>query len=276
MTLEIPRALFLPPPGRPKWVSADDAELNLSYLSWGSRRYDRSPIQMSRHSGWTYFCLLKGSAIFRFEASQRNIRGATCLVIHPECACAIHGTSPQASEILTWVWHGPPQFSPLEPAAGGHLAFPLAETTVRQLRLLHIECRREVKATDEFTKAALSALRLRVDLVIARKRPARSVDQAVQIELGLEWMQQNLASHQPIAGLCVYLGISSPTLFRAFRHRLGQSPRSCFQRLRLERARQLLAAGRMVKETAAILGYAYPNDLSRALRDRAAYRFRSK
>lgn len=264
MALDIPRALRLPPAGRPRWIPSSG--VGLSYLSWGKRRYDRDPIPVSRHAGWVYFCLLQGSAYLSFERGGRRLRAGSCAIIHPDCACGIRAHKGETSEILTWVWREAPEFPTLCPEAGDVIILPLPATAARELRQLHRETRAEARAIDHFATAALRALHLRVDLALARRRQAHAPDQEGQADLALEWMRQNLQARQPVSELCAYLGVSAPTLFRIFQKHVGKNPRACFQAIRLDRARELIAAGALVKEAAAVLGYAHPGDLGRALK----------
>jgi len=265
MPKEIPRALCLPPAGRPRWVSVSGVEL--SYLSWGARRYDRNPIPISRHTGWVYFCLLKGSAELPLASGgARRLRAGSCAILHPDCACGISAGQGRASEILTWVWREAPEFPALQPATGGMVVLPLSGPAMDALRRLHRETRAEAQTIDQFATCALRALHARVDLALVRRPRTHAPDHGGQADLALEWMRQNLHARQPVGELCAYLGVSAPTLFRLFQKRVGESPRACFQAMRLERARALLAAGALVKEAAAALGYAHPGDLGRALK----------
>lgn len=220
---------------------------------------------MSRHTGWVYFCLLKGSADLTGEGWTRRLRPGSCAIIHPDCACGIRAREGRTGEILTWVWRQAPEFPRLQPAAGKLLVLAQTPEALDRLRRLHRETREEARAIDDFSAAALRALHTQIDLVLSR-RPARPADQTGQADLALEWMRQNLDARQPVAELCAYLRVSAPTLFRIFQKRTGASPRECFQQMRLARARELLAAGYLVKEAASLLGYAHPGDLGRALR----------
>ena len=264
----IPRALHLPPQGRSRWVSSQFAETSLEYLSWGMRRYHRHPVPMSRHTGWIYFCSMKGVAIFTFESRRLRLAAGNALIIHPDSACAIYGEKDRSCEILTWVWRAPPEFPSLRPNPGQWQKLHLPENALKRIAGIHAECRHEVGEADQFSMAALAALRTQLDLIFARRllSKGRAGKESMRIELALQWMRRNLESRQPVNDLCQYLKISAPTLFRLFQRHLHHAPRHCFQELRIDRARQLLAAGHLVKEVAVLLGYAHPNDLSRALR----------
>ncbi len=70
-----------------------------------------------------------------------------------------------------------------------------------------------------------------------------------------------------IATLAAELGLSTGWLHRAFRRRTGTTPRAFRERVRLERARDLLGAGGLpVVKVAALVGYRDPLYFSRAYR----------
>ncbi len=72
--------------------------------------------------------------------------------------------------------------------------------------------------------------------------------------------------HQPLSNayLCAKFAISEYRLKEMFRQAYGASPAQHLLELRMLRAREMLAAGMRVSETAYRLGYQHPNNLSAA------------
>jgi transcriptional regulator GlxA family with amidase domain len=80
----------------------------------------------------------------------------------------------------------------------------------------------------------------------------------------ISWLAVNLDRSHRVQDLASRVGETERSFQRHFRQATGHPPGSFITKLRLERARDLLATGRSVKETARACGYATPEQLSRA------------
>jgi len=90
---------------------------------------------------------------------------------------------------------------------------------------------------------------------------SKDMDRLEQIEA---YMRANL--DQPISNtlLCALFGVSEYRLKECFRQAYGTSPNQHLQEMRMHRAREMLASGYQVAETAYRLGYQHPSNLSAA------------
>lgn len=132
----------------------------------------------------------------------------------------------------------------------------------------HSICRAEVKHPTALTTLTLEQARLQMDLAFARSlqpRPAAPQPE-MRLRLALDYLAENLAVANPVGALCEYLQISPVTLNRLFQAFLHESAAAYHNRMRMERAAELLAAGHAVKKVAYALGYRHPNDFSRAFK----------
>jgi len=268
MLKPLPRALHLPPAGRPRWVCPARAQLDLLYLGWGKRRFGDSPIPQSRHPGWVYFLVQRGTPSLRLETITLKMRPVVAWIVGPECASGWTDATGAVSELLTWVWRSPPRCAELATPATGWREFAADAALQRALQQAHALCRKEVERPSALTKPALEHARLHIDLALARSlQPCPAAPEpALRMELALRWLAENLAAPNPVAALCEYLQVSPVTLNRLFHAQLGESVAAHHARLRMERARQLLADGLLVKEVAFALGYRHANDFSRAFK----------
>jgi AraC-like DNA-binding protein len=266
----LPRALHLPPPGRPRWVCPKSLKLDLQYLSWGKRRFGESAIPVSLHHGWVYCVVLQGNPILRFVSRAILVQPRQILVLGPDCASGWAAKSVESvADLLTWVWTGPPRCPELGPAADGFQTFSADRALIRTIQQIHSLCRRELEKPDALSALALEELRFRMDIAIFRSKvPNRSVPEpALRLELALRWLAQNVRERNPVAPLCDYLQVSAVTLNRLFRTHLHESVAAYHTRFRMERASQLLKKdGVAVKEVAYELGYLHANDFSRAFK----------
>jgi AraC-like DNA-binding protein len=266
----LPRALHLPPAGRPRWVCPKNLKLDLQYLSWGKRRFGESAIPVSLHHGWVYCVVLQGNPILRFGSRAFLVQPRQILVLGPDCASGWAAKSVESvADLLTWVWTGPPRCPGLGPAADGFQTFDADRVLIRALQQIHSLCRRELVQPDSLSALALEELRFRMDVAIARlKAPNPCVPEpALRLELALRWLAQNVRERNPVTPLCEYLQVSAVTLNRLFRAHLNESVTAYHTRVRMEQASQSLKDGRVaVKEVAYELGYLHANDFSRAFK----------
>jgi len=263
-----PRALYLPPAGRPRWVCPASAQLDLIYLGWGKRCFGDSPIPQSRHPGWVYFLVQAGNPLLHLESKTLRTRPGMVLIVGPDCASGWTDKPGAVSELLTWVWRTLPRCTELATPANGWREFPADAALRRVLEQAHGLCRQEVERPSALTRPALEHARLHIDLGIARSLQPRlsPPEPALRLELALRWLAENLAAPNPVAALCEYLQVSPVTLNRLFHANLNESVTTHHARLRMERARQLLVSELSVKEVAFALGYRHPNDFSRAFK----------
>jgi len=265
----LPQALHLPPPGRPRWVCPESAQLELLYLAWGHRQYGRNPIPVSRHPGWHYVLVNRGKPTLALENDQKVLNAGDFLVIGPDCASGWTDRPDAVTDLLVWIWRTGPRCSECVTDSTAYRQWTIGTRLWRKLEQLHELCREEVERPDEFTKLAIEQLHIAIDVTAARLiRPrTQPPEPSVRMELAIRWMAQNLAERNPVSDLCDYLQISPATLARMFQTHHGESPAVYHQRLKMARAQELLASDRFsVKEIAYALGYKHPNDFSRAFK----------
>jgi len=261
---------YHPPEGKPGWTPKAGEELELLYLAWGSRKYEETPQEATQRDGWLYFMARKGSPslILPGRTPGRIKLEREFVILHPDCACGWSDERWGTAEICTWIWRSPSRWKVLRPPPSGLLRLRPAEAHFEKLQELHQQTRREIQNSDENTQLALEALRLEVDLSLARSLApsAPPPSDAQRLALACRWIEEHLTDHSPVTGLCEYLQLSAATLNRLFQRGLAQSVRSFAKERRLEQASQLIEEQKTsVKEAAYRLGYRFPNDLSRAM-----------
>ena len=265
----LPQALYLPPPGRPRWVCPEAAQLDLLYLAWGHRQYGQNPIPVSRHPGWHYMLVTRGKPTLVFEHSKKALSAGDFLVVDPDCASGWVDRNDGVADLLVWIWRTGPRCVECSPETGGYRQWSVGTRLWHKLEQFHALCRQEVERPDDLTKLAIEQLHLAIDVTVARlvQRKVQPPEPSVRMELAIRWMAQNIAEPHPISALCEYLQVSPATLTRMFQSQHGESPATYHQRLKMARAQELLETGRFsVKEIAYALGYKHPNDFSRAFK----------
>jgi len=258
---------YFPPPGRPGWSRPKADQLELLYLAWGWRKYRETPQGIMTRDGWLYFTARRGTPFLLVGQRKVPVQVDELVILHPDCACGFDDEAGSVSEVCTWVWRSPSQWSSLRPPEGSFAKLSLSPDHAQKVRTLHDQTRQEIQTSDENTRIAVNLLRQQLDLTLVRSqsdRPQPATDHQ-RLELAGRWIEQHLHSHNPMAGLCDYLQLSPSTLNRIFQRCLQMNVRAYAKRARLRRAQHLIQReGMSVKEAAYTLGYRFPNDLSRA------------
>ncbi len=204
-----------------------------------------------------------------FEHHRKVLNPGDFLVIDPDCASGWLDRQDGVSDLLVWIWRTGPRCWDLTVGPGKYRQWTIGARLWRELENFHAQCRQEVERPDELTNLAIKQLHLAIDVGVARlvRRKTQPPEPSVRMELALRWMAQNLTEHGLTNALCEYLQISPSTLTRMFQRQHGESPSVHHQRLKVEKARELLKTDRLsVGEVASALGYKDPTDFSRAFR----------
>ena len=258
------RKLTLPPRERPHWKATQGGELML--LGWGTRYYGKQPMPLSDYAGWPFVVILKGSPTLLLENQRQRLCGGSLLSVHPDCAVGWTDSAGQNCEILTWVWRDEPS-SQLGLPCGGFRISSTDEAGLRRLESLHEMCRREVTEMDDVSVSNLRALRTLVENEFVRHASEKTGDSEslMKMRMANEYLKLHLGRRDVISLLRDYLGMTPRDLQMLFYEHHQTTPAAYLQKLRMETAKSLLRDRSIsAKETAFILGYAHPNDLSRA------------
>lgn len=231
------------------------------------RFFGEHPVPQVRHNGWVYYLILSGSACVVMRDSRRVLEPGDICVFHPDCATGWEAAGTAKCEVLVWIWREAPKAAIIPVTRGGHLVGRTSPALRKDLRSVHDACRLAVACPDALTRYRLEIERVRLEYAVARTLQKKSEVSPDRIRLGLaqEWCRNNLANPSPIKGLCEYLQISAPTLFRVFQGCGAKSPGDYHRSLRMDAARQWISQeGLLVKQAAFRLGYKNANDFSRA------------
>ena len=240
----------------------------LSYLSWGRRRYGEPPIEPTIHEGWHYFLVLAGSPSLVVKGKDVPTERGVISIGDPNCLIGHRDQPGRVCEMLTWIWRTPPTHSALRPGKSECLLLTLEPDQLRRLKHLHFQCRDAVANSNEQSLLQLRATRLLLDLCLMEAHGNRRAPEAgLRFDLAVQFLRNHVGEKQTVHDLCEYLQISKPSLYRLFQKRTGKGPRAFAQELRMGWARdQLHDPRRSVKSVAYALGYRHAPDFSRAFK----------
>jgi AraC-like DNA-binding protein len=253
---------------RSRWFAPAAAPYDLKYLGWGSRFYGVKPTPCKPSHGWSYEAVKSGSPTLLLDGDTVQTKVGDLFIFDLACAHGWRDRPERRTEMLVWIWKSAPRSASCRPSPGGFVRHALNAATLRQIERIHAASRQEVSYPDDCTPLALERLHLELDILLGRnqqlKSRARSASE--QLALAIGWMRENLSARRPVTTLCDYLQMSSGAVEHLFVEKLGKTPSSHFQRLKMERAAEMLKAGKTVKEVAYSLSYSHANDFSRAFK----------
>lgn len=233
----------------------------------GARDYGRKPILPYRRGVWEFQAFLSGSAtLLRPEAPPGRLQAPRLALFAPEHR---HGWSGGICEVAVFHFESVPPL--LAAQAGNEFVMRLARADVRLLRTRARELQElrqhptallPIRAEQQLLDLTLMALREWEQSPEAQValRPASRVDQI------LSWYANHLHEAPDQLRVCRQFSISPAHLRRIFHAERNESPRRAFERIRMERARQMLREGEKMEAVAPACGYSEASALSRAFR----------
>ena len=225
------------------------------------------PLGVTLHTGWAYVVILSGSPTLELDDRSVPLAERDILIIDPDCASGWSDREKRVCEVLYWIWRNPPP-AVILPQSGRHFRTRATAEQCAQLRTIHQSCIREIRLADNASTKLIEGLRVQLNTEITRVAmgSVRTNEGEFRFQLACRWLETNVAERRAIALLRDYLAISSADLHALFMTYARSTPAAFFHTLKIQKARNLLADGRMsAKQVAYELGYAYANDLSRAL-----------
>lgn len=265
MSSSLSRKLTLPPKDRAHWCPPKALTGPLLYLAWGARQYGLSPIPISSHEGWTYVIVEAGTPVLVCEQQRKRLSPGTLLVIGPECAFGWEDEGRRSSRLFVSVWREPGQAALRDLPSDGLAAFALSPSQAADLEALQLLCVKEAHRQENVSASVFGALQILIETLIVRFKSETEDDPDGLMRRAVGWIESHLATHQPLARLSDYLGVSTATIQRIFRNRHGTSVMRMIADLRCREADRLLGQkGTSIKQVAYQLGYRHPHDFSRA------------
>lgn len=259
----------LPFAARPYWNVMDHPEVrsDLAYLAWGLRKYGRSPQPSVPLNTWSYMLVQRGTPTLELVDGPHRLAPNQFLIVSVHEGFVWRDERDATAELLVATWRTPPPLPGNQPPHGRYLSCFVDKAALARIELILASCRQEVSSPDRFCRTSLESLRRLLDVEFARASEAgqRETDPQLRARLAVRWMEQHLDLANPVFMLSDYLQVSPSSLKRLFAEEFRESPSSYYQRLRMQRAQELLSDGTLtVKEIAYRLGYKHPNDFSRA------------
>jgi len=263
------RHLYLPASDRSFWRNEAGDDIPLLYLAWGRRDFSGRGIPVSTHEGWVVVYIEEGSPTIILNGETRKLQPGQALFIREDCPFGWASGDSATWKFLLWMWRKPLHSELAQLPKNFSSLHTVPDTQRNYWKQIHAYCREEILSRDLFSASWLESCQRQLEVLLLRLMQDRPDQKPVdaRITRALDWMRRHLDSAEPVARLCDFLNLSQPTLHRLFTAETGESALAHFQKLKMQRAGELIAEGKeSIKAIAFSLGYRHTNDFSRAYR----------
>ncbi len=243
----------------------------LRHFATGPVRW-RDPIPCQTRTNWEIFGVFEGCCGLRFSGEERWVPYERMLwVFAPECSHGWTNVGGQPFHRATLHFSSVPD--PLGEVVrnhGGWLARVLSEAEAQRVRTMaealapHFHTPTRVSPIHIQRCLAELALLLLEGVAAAEALPTLTDLAALRIERAMAWYAEHLARRPTVEEVAEAIHVSPSHLRRLFVQHRHVSPKAAFQRLRLERAMELMGSSTLrLEEVAHCCGYTSASHLCR-------------
>jgi AraC family transcriptional regulator len=246
----------------------------LAYLGTGPRDYAAKPVHVHVRGRWEFQAIVSGSAfpVLTHRGAEQPPPGPRLWVFSTTCA---HGwTAPPAVGCRVVVMHFSTANEAIQRAVAetGYHSVALDEHAVSRLDQLSRALAQEISEPSDrgeiLHQLALCELSL---MALASVPPHRLQDAqelaVLRVESACAWFTEHMSSAPRFAAIATAIHVSPAHLRRLFWRVRGESPRTTLERLRYQRACDLLAdPGSRLDSVATACGLSAASALSRGFR----------
>lgn len=246
----------------------------LRYLGLGTRPLGDYPMPAHRRVNWEFLAVVRGRlAPFFQSAHQARLASDALWLFPPGFIHGWVGEPAKKCEVVVIHFHAVPEAVARCARERGYLAVRLRPADKRFLRQLgknlKIHYWQPTLESDIHTQRALMDLSLLILRDYSeRRQPLRRGLSAGKVAAAETWLREHLADRPSIADAARVTGVSASQLNRLFRKVRKESPQSVLNRLRLDRAMEIMAnSGAKLHAVAAECGFSSASNLCRAFRE---------
>lgn len=246
----------------------------LAYLGTGPRDYAAKPIPIHPRGRWEFQAIVAGAAspVLAQRMAEPHPPGARLWVFAPGCA---HGwTAPPGAGCRVVVLHFTSASQAIQRvvAGSGCHSVALDQGAIARLDALARSLAQEISEPSDRGEILHQLALCEVSLLALDQVPPRRLQDAqelalLRVESACAWFAEHMSSAPRFAALAAAIHVSPAHLRRLFWRVRGESPRATLERLRYQRACELLADPSSRLETvAAACGLSAASALSRGFR----------
>lgn len=232
----------------------------------------KDPIPCQTRTNWEFYAVLDGRCSLRFSDAERWMPFSRCLwIFAPECSHGWANTDRSSFYRVALHFNSVPDpLGELARSHGGWLRRPLTEAESERVRALadglapHFHSPTRVSHI-HIERCLLELTLLALDGIEATETPPSLTDlAALRIERALAWYAEHLPRRPTVKQVADAVHVSPSHLRRLFMQSRGTGPKTAFQRIRLDRAMEIMGGTTLtLEEVAARCGYTGASHLCR-------------
>ncbi len=245
----------------------------LRYLGLGQRPLGDYPRPAHKRVNWEFFAVIRGKSAPTLESGEHlPLVADTLWLFPPGYSHGWYGEPGRKCEVVILHFSSVPVALERVVRDQGYLTLPLAAADKAYLRelgnLLKLHYWRPVLVSDIHTERALMDLSLLILRDVAASRQPYQVGASLSRVLAAEnWLREHLSERPSISQAARATGISPSHLRRLFLTTRRANPKRMQQKLRFERAMQLMAQSRVkLAQVASECGFKSASNFCRAFK----------
>lgn len=260
--------------------------LSCSEVDYVSTNIDfvAAPLAWHRHAGWELLCMLGGSTGYDFQDGQKlTLSGGKFLLVPPGLAHRGFAAVREPSSICAVVLHSKPAKHPLKTFTSRELKMIVSNFTrggieVRTMTPVMFQTARKLqrgilsyRRGSVGNTALLTSLRFHVSSLILEAAILSQAQEkgspAIVVENAKSFLSACYANPFTVDRLTAHTGCARTRLFRVFKQETGMTPLDWLQRLRVNKALELLhTTNRTLEDIAFRVGLTSGSYLCHAVR----------
>lgn len=245
----------------------------LRYLGFGNRHYGDHPLPAHRRVNWEFESVVAGriAPVAENGMADKPV-GETMWLFPPGVSHGWVGERRNVCEVVVFHFSSVPRAIQVLARAHGSLQTRLTAADVKRLRQYARELKRHY--WHPALESEIYGQRVLMDLCLMvlrgydeRKQPQMAGGSYNRVIRAEQWISERIGRNPPITDAARHIGISSSQLRRLFQRVRNESPHQVLNRLRLERAMELLGrTNAKLDHVAAECGFTNASDLCRAFK----------
>ncbi len=241
----------------------------LAYLGTGPRDYAAKPVHIHVRGYWEFQAIIGDAELLLPDRPPGLPGGRRLWVFAPTCA---HGwTARPGSTCRVVVMHVPSACAAIHAAVErtGYHSVALDDAGVARLEWLAERLAREISEPSDRGEPLHQLAVAEASLLVLANLPPRRLQDAIElarqrVDRACAWFAEHMSAAPDLAAVATAVHVSPAHLRRMFWRVRGESPRTAIDRLRYQRACELLAdPATRLADVAAACGFSEASALSR-------------
>lgn len=216
----------------------------LTYHGYGPRRYHAKPVRATARATFEFQAVVRGSISIVTPEGAGLLRRRWLWLCAPGFAHGWTASAEESAEVVVFHFRFIPVVLEQIVGKGGMVELELSPAQCRRLKALSAQALRYYDPPSAGTPLCHEQILMELSLMVLENSGGIATlppdDAARRVEEAMRWFAKRMEQNPPLDEIAAAVGCSVATLRRHFRHVMKTSPKETLDRIRFQRAMQLL------------------------------------